>query len=182
MSNIETNTSEDNKFLKRAVATAAGLGIVGTGAWAVGANLQNQHNHEIAQEVANAQAVETASYDTSIENAVNASYDANQVAGNIYVTEGSNLGDPAISIVKSRVGEDAYNDIRSRIFSPLNKSAGLYNPQPGETYAVVSTDINPEKADGNEFIVVDSSHISKSEVTTIPSPIIEDSSSTQASN
>jgi len=181
MSEIQTNTSEDSKFLKRAAAITA-AGIVGTGAWAVGANLQNEHNHEIAQEVSNARTVETASYDASIENAVKASYDANQVAGNIYVTEGSNLGDPAISIVKSRVGEDAYNNIRSRIFSPLNESAGLHNPQPGETYAVVSTDINPEKADGNEFIVVDSSHISKSEVTTIPSPVIEDSSSTQASH
>jgi len=181
MSEIQTNTPEDSKFLKRAAAITA-AGIVGTGAWAVGANLQNEHNHEIAQEVANAQTMETANYDTSIENAVNASYDANQVAGTIYVTEGSNLGDPAISIVKSRVGEDAYNDIRSRIFSPLNKSAESHNPQPGETYAVVSTDINREKADGNEFIVVDSSHISKSEVTTIPSPVIEDSSSTQASN
>jgi len=155
MSEIQTNTPEDNKFLKRAAATVAGLGLVGTGAWAVGSNIQNEHSHEIAQEVADERQSKLESYDFSVESAINTAYDTSRVIGEINVTEGSNLIDPALSIVESKLGSDVYNDVKARIYSPLLDSAKAHNPQPGESYSVVSVDINPAQADGDEFIVVE---------------------------
>lgn len=154
MSEIQTNTPEDNKFLKRAAATVAGLGLVGTGAWAVGSNIQNEHNNEIAQETADSRQLDLKNFELSVESAVNSTYDKSQVIGEINVTQDSNLIDPALSIVESSLGSDAYNNIKSRIYSPLLRSAETQNPQPGESYSVVSVDINPAQADGNEFIVV----------------------------
>ena len=177
MSEKEINTQEDNDFLKKAALRAGAVsGIALAGAFAFGQQVQNEQSHEIAQESSNVEQASLETYNNSIEAAINATYDSNQVVGEIEVTQGSNLIDPALSIVETELNND-YEAAAARTYEPLVDSAKAQNPQPGETYSVVSVDINPEKADGNEFIVVDQANIQAEQVTALPSPIIEDGSS-----
>ena len=178
MSEKQINTTEDNKFLKRAVATAAGLGIIGTGAWAVGANIQNENKHELAQEKADSQQAELEKYHDSIETVASIRYPSTLVLGEINVTQDSNIIDGAELLLKTNLG-DQYNDIKSRIYSPLLDSAKAHNPQPGEKYSLVEIDINPEEADGTEYIIVNSDSIMHPQPS-LPSPVIEDSPSNKS--
>ena len=177
MSNFLTNTPEDDNFIKKAaLRTGIGAGVLlaGIGAVAVGQNAQREQSHEAIQETANTEQALLETHDNSIEAAVNAKYDSNQVVGEIEVTQGSNLIDPAVSIVETTLGNDYEAAAAARTYGPLVDSAKAQNPQPGETYSVVSVDINPEQADGNEFIVVDQDNIRPEQVAALPSPIIED--------
>jgi len=179
MNEKETYTTEHDDFIKKAALTAAGVsGILIAGAWGVGQAAQNEQAHTLAQETANAQKLATQSYNNSVDAAINAHYDNSQVIGEFNITEGMNLIDPAVAIAESELG----NEIALHNYSPLLDSAKSQNPQPGETYAVVSADINPAAADGTEFIVVNSDNINQSEIAALPSPIIADGSSNESQN
>jgi hypothetical protein len=177
MSEKETNTPEDDGFIKNAALRAGAISTIllaGVGGIAIGQNAQREQSHDIIQKNDTAQKASHETYNNSIEAAVNAQYDSNQVVGEINVTESANnLIDPAQAIVKTELGND-YEAAAARTYEPLLDSAKAQNPQPGEIYSVVSVDINPEQADGNEFIVVDQANIQPETVTALPSPIIED--------
>jgi hypothetical protein len=170
----EIQTPHDDNFIKKAVI--AGTILVGTVGLGMTANAQEGHLNDIAQQAEDSKKVETAAYNNSIEAAINASYDASKVVGEIPIQQGSNLIDPAESIIKTALGEDLYNNIKSRIYSPLLDSAKHYSPQPGETYYVVETDLDSQLDNGNEYIIVDQTHVLDSEMTAIPTPVIEDGS------
>jgi len=176
MSEKEINTQEDDDFIKKAALKAgavSGILLAGVGAVAIGQNAQREQSKEIAQESANVQQVSLETYNNSIEAAINATYDSQQVIGEIDVTQGSNLIDPALEIVETNFGND-YEAAAARTYEPLVDSAKAQNPQPGETYSVVLTDINPEAQDGDEAIVVDQDRIRPTESVTVPSPVFGD--------
>lgn len=65
----------------------------------------------------------------------------------------------ALKSSSTRLEADVYNDIKGRIYSPLIDSAKHYSPQAGETYDVVEVDIDPAANNGNEYIVVEPTHV-----------------------
>jgi len=176
MSEKEINTQDNDDFLKKAALRAgavSGILLAGAGAFAIGQNAQREQNQEIIQETHNTEQASLDTYNNSIEAAINATYDSQQVIGEIDVTQGSNLIDPALEIVETNLGND-YEAAAARTYEPLVDSAKAQNPQPGETYSVVLTDINPEAKDGNEAIVVGQDQIRSVETATIPSPVYGD--------
>jgi len=181
MSEKEINTQDQDDFLKKAALRAgavSGLIAVGVGAAAIGQNIQREQSHDIIQATETAQQASLNTYNDSIEAAINATYDSNQVVGEINVSQGSNLIDPALSIVEANLGND-YEAAAARTYEPLADSAKAQNPQPGETYSVVSVDIDPAQNNGQEFIVVDSDKIYNSSAETLPSPVITNASSNE---
>jgi hypothetical protein len=185
MSQEQITTPENDDFFKKAArrsAVVTGALLVGSVALVVGQNKQNEHRHDIAQEMEAAHQAQTVAYKNSIDAAVNARYDANdQVKGKIFVTQDSDLIGPAVSIVKSELG-DAANAVMPTKYDSLNESAQLLNTQPGDVAVVVRTDLNPEANDGVEYLVVDEKNIILKQQATLPGPTIADGSSNEASN
>ena len=162
MSEIEKYTEEDNKFLKNAAMTAAGIVTVGAIAWGAGAVNNNEQGPSDIKEVNNVENYERV-------------FNASEVVGDIYVEEDTNLAERAENVLEARFG-DEYTADRKRTYDVLLGSAQQYNPQPGETYYIVQTDINPEAKDGSEYFVVDSEHVVATGTDSLPSPIIADGS------
>lgn len=167
----EKQTESESKFPTRAVTAAAA--IVGIGAAGVygGAQLgQNEHNAAIAQEVTTTHTLETEAYHDSIEQAVNATYDKKALVGEVEIAQDKLLEDGALELVEHALGSDVYNDIKGRIYDPIHISASGFPQHVGEKYDVVEVDINPQDNDGNEYVVVDPTHVVDTEATDIPTP------------
>ena len=102
---------------------------------------------------------ENKSYTDDITEAINAHYDIKSMIGEIDITQGSTLLDPSVNAVIAKIGEEAYQKDKSHIYDALKNSTLRFNPQPGEKYAVVETDIDPAAHNGIEYVTVDISHV-----------------------
>lgn len=175
----KVNMSEkqkDSEFIKKAAASAAGFALLAGGTWAAGSIEQNNKINAIQAEQYSNSVEEIEAYKESIKAAVDATYDSSAYIDTIKVEEDDiSLGTLAENKLKTVYGEDIYNRIADRLYSPLFDSAALHNPQPGNSFALVNVDLNPEAQDGQEVIVVEPTHVIHSNVTEIPSPIIESS-------
>jgi hypothetical protein len=158
---------EDKKFKKRLFAVLAG--ITGATVAATGIAAENQHREDIKQGVIAEKQAEAKAYNDSIEAAVNATYDAKKVAGQINVLQDTSLIKPAEQLIEKIKG-DLPNDIEARTYEALLDSAQKHQPQPGETYYVVQTDIDPAQQNGTEYVVVDSEHVINTDLDTLPAP------------
>lgn len=168
----EKQTEKESKFPTRAVTAAAAIvGLGAAGAYAGGQLGQNEHNQAIAQEVNHAQAQETEAYVDSIKQAVEAHYDKKEsLVGEVEITKDKLLERGALELVEHALGSDVYNDIKGRIYDPIHISASGFPQHIGEKYDVVEVDLNPQANDGNEYIVVDPTHVVDTEATDIPTP------------
>jgi len=173
MSNIENQTDNDKKFSGRSLAAAGAILGVGVTAWAGGTAAHHNDAEAYAAELSKATTEQNETYYETIENAVNADYDSSALVGNIDVSQGDSLGGLGEGLVIDALGDDIYNDIKSRIYNPLYDSAKLHNSQPGDTYSLVETDLDPEADNGNEYIVVEPTHIVHPSVTELATPTIE---------
>lgn len=166
-------TEKEFNITPKSVAAAAALLAIPVAAIGIahGQNEQRQASLDATQERAEANQEALDAYNLSIVEAVNASYDAEAVIGEIDINQNDTLIGKAEPIVIDVLGSDLYDDIKDRIYSPLLDSAKQYTPNPGEKFYVVEVDINPEANDGNEYIVTDGSGgIIHGDSTTIPSP------------
>jgi len=173
MSEIQTPDSNEQKFRKATAAAAAGLlGLGVASTIAIGqAGTLDDRKADALEAVAESSA-EKQQYIDTIREKINAEYDSKNVIGEILVTEGSTLISGAEKIVETTLGADLYNEMKDQIYDPLLDSAQQYSPQPGETYYVVEVDIDPEKDNGNEYLVTDGSGgILHTDLTELPSPI-----------
>jgi len=167
----ENHPATANALTLGVAAGALALGGVGVYNGLTQPNASQQAGMDRMNEIA----AQSELFATNIEAAVNASYDRSAVVGEIPISQGDSLYGPTINIVIDRIGQDAYNDNQSRLVNAIDASTKKHNPQPGETYAVVETDVDPEKNNGNEFVTVDISHVidTLEPGEKLPSPVIE---------
>jgi hypothetical protein len=115
---------------------------------------------------------ESDAYKDSVSQAINAFYDKDALVGNRFeVPQGGGLLEPAIKEVVATIGQDAYNKDQNDIYNALLNSSLLHNVQPGETYAVVETDFDPQNDNGIEYVTIEASHILADPNEPIPAPI-----------
>ncbi|MBC7459650.1 hypothetical protein H7200_02995 [Candidatus Saccharibacteria bacterium] len=161
---------ENHPVIANVLKLGAIASIIGGGAAAVGELTQPTAAQQAAYEHQNLTDAEATSYKDSISKAINAMYDSKAKIGEIDIALGDSLLDPSVNAVIAHIGEDAYHQRQSQIYDALKNSTLRFNPQPGEKYAVVETDIDPAVNNGIEFITVDISHVLASEGTKIPAP------------
>ena len=144
--------------------------IIGVGAATIGELTQPTAAQQAAYEHQDSTDAEATSYRNSISEAINAMYDSKAKIGEIDIALGDSLLDPSVNAVIAHIGEDAYHQRQSQIYNALKNSTLRLNPQPGEKYAVVETDIDSTANNGIEYVTVDISHVLASEGTKIPAP------------
>ena len=184
MTELKTHTEDDADFLKKSRDAARRTALqIGTGVVAVGAiggaafgfsEAQSQQQHHAPEEAAHNQTLEVQTNEDIIEKSISARYDEKQVVGEFTLEEGSDLIGSTVAVVKSHFGETEFKNLSSRIYNPLIDSATAQGiVQPGETFSVVSTDIDPNQKNGDELIVVKSDNIDRPQAEAIPTPTFE---------
>ena len=152
-------TEKEFNITPKSVAAAAALLAIPVAAIGIahGQNEQRQAGADALAEQAQQSQEAAEAYMGSIIEAVKAPYSAEAVVGEINIEQGDTLIGKAEPLVIDALGADLYEDIKGRIYSPLQDSAKQFTPNPGEKFYVVEVDLNPEVGDGNEFIVTDGS-------------------------
>ncbi len=114
-----------------------------------------------------------------IIDATNAQYSSNDLIGEFTIKDGG-LEAPALDVIHGYLGDSVYDNNYPLFYDTLLTSAKIQAkqaiPQPGDVYSVVAKDIDPEKNDGLEYLVVKPTQILHENITDIPTPIIESSS------
>ncbi len=113
---------------------------------------------------------------SAITDATTAQYSSDALIGEPFkISEGSGLLEPALTELHETLGDAVFNDVQPLIYDTLKTSATIQaqisQPRPGETFAIVSKDINPESQDGNEYFVIDpSTQVVYTDVDTLDTP------------
>ncbi len=98
----------------------------------------------------------------TITEATKAQYYSDSLIGDPFaVSEGGGLLDPALTVLHDTLGDAEFNNVQQLIYGTLRDSAfiqtDISQPRPGDTFAVVATDLDPDSKNGNEYVIVDPS-------------------------
>jgi hypothetical protein len=162
---------QDHPVASNVIKLGAVASVIGIGGGIVTAELtQPTPAQQAGVEQQKLTDAENKSYTDSITEAIDANYDSKAKIGEIDIAQGGTLLDPSVNAVIARIGEDAYHKNQSQIYDALKNSTLRFNPQPGEKYAVVETDIDPAKKNGIEYVTVDISHVLTPASDSLPAP------------
>lgn len=166
----ETPTPQE-KNSRRLDAAKVAAGLIGLTAAAYGFDTLVDNNDAI--KVWNEEQLKNPS--EYIVEATHAQYSSDDRIGEFVIKDGG-LEAPALDAIHAYLGDSVYDSKYPIFYDTLLISAQEQSkqhiPQPGDEYAVVKADLDPEKNDGLEYLVVQKGQIIESEAK-IPTPIIE---------
>ena len=165
-----TKIDNEPNFLSKAAKVA---GVMGAGGL-VYLGAQAGFNSEEAQANRNEIKASTAAemeHKQAIVDSLGGTFDESlQIGDTFTIKQSEGLVDKSLVEIEKEYS-DVFKDMKPLIYDDLLTAATFQViPQPGETFVVVETDVDPDKNNGNEYLPVRENQILHTDVTEIPSP------------